>query len=75
MNAAGRATLEKAVRAIEDAKETIEELALDERGKFDNMSEGLQQTESGQKLEGNADALDEAVSALDDVLSNLGDVG
>lgn len=67
MNAAGRKRLAEATAKIEEAKEILQDLAEDERSKFDSMNEGLQQTESGQRLGANADALEDAVGALEGI--------
>jgi len=52
------------VSALADA---IREIGEEERGKFDNMPEGLQQGDTGQMLEQRADACDEAASELEDI--------
>lgn len=49
---------------LEDIKSEIETLQEAEQEKFDNMSEGLQQSEKGQKIE-------EAANALSDIVSNV----
>lgn len=59
----------KRLRALKDQLETIkgalEEMATDERDKFENMPESLQGGDRGQKLEAAADSLDEAVEGFD----------
>lgn len=52
---------------LEQAHSEIEGIKDEEQDKFDNMSEGLQQSENGQKLEENVQSLDEALSNLDDI--------
>ena len=64
MNKENRKELEKAIALIEDAKEIVERIKDEEQEKFDNLTEGLQQTERGQRFE-------ETVSTLDDVFSQL----
>jgi hypothetical protein len=54
-------------KKLQEAVALLEELAQDERNKFDNMTEGLQATEQGQKIEAAADALDEALGSLQEI--------
>lgn len=51
---------------LESAHSDLESAQGEEQDKFDNMSEGLQQSENGQKLEENANDLEEAVNSLDE---------
>lgn len=51
--------------AMEAAKSIFTEMAEEEREKFDNMPEGLQQGERGQDMETAADALESAADELD----------
>jgi len=71
MNAAQRKQLEKVLSLIEDAKAQCEEMAEAEREKFDNLSEGLQQSEKGETIEAAADALENAVSHLEDAYGSI----
>lgn len=71
MNKAQRITLATLQSQIEDIKATLEEMAGAERDKFDNLNEGLQASEKGQRFEAAADALDEAASATDEILSAI----
>jgi len=66
MNKADRAQLAKAAALIEEAKTIVEEVAEGEQEKFDNLTEGLQAAERGQKMEETASNLSELVNALDD---------
>lgn len=83
MNNQRRRELDKAATLVGEAREALEEalaivesVAGDERGSFDNLSEGLQQTEQGMASEAAADALDEAQAMLadfdaDDILGKI----
>lgn len=53
--------------AVDLAKSVFQDTANDEREKFDNLSEGLQQAENGQNMEAAADALDSAVQELEGI--------
>jgi hypothetical protein len=56
---------------LETLKTEIETIGNDEQEKFDNMSEGLQQSEKSQAMQSAAEYCEEAVSGLDDVVSVL----
>jgi len=53
--------------AFGDIKTAIEELRDEEQEKFDNLSEGLQQSEKGQTLEATVAALDTAIEKCEEV--------
>jgi hypothetical protein len=62
---------------LSDAQSAVSELAGEERGKFENLSEGLQGADKGQAIEQAADTLedcdshfDEAVTACENVEDN-----
>jgi exonuclease VII small subunit len=65
MNNQDRKELERAIEMISEAKSIIESIKDGEQEKFDNLSEGLQQSEKGQKFEENVSSLYEAISSLD----------
>lgn len=50
---------------LDSFKDSVEELAAEQREKFDNMPEGLQQGDTGQTLEQQADTLDSAAEEID----------
>lgn len=53
--------------AIREAAEAIRELGNDAQGSFDNMPEGLQQGETGQKLENRASECERIADELDEL--------
>lgn len=63
--------LDKLRSMIEDLKSDAESLRDEERDYFDNMPESLQQGDRGQAAEAAADALDEAVSELENIDSSI----
>lgn len=71
MNATDRKQLDKALSMIEDARTIIEEIKDGEQYKFDNLTEGLQQTERGQKFEENVSTLDDAITELENAIDNI----
>ena len=74
MNDQGRKLIAKWKAALEDIKSEMETMAEEEREKFDNLSEGLQQAERGQALETAADNLDNAVSGMEELIGSLDEV-
>lgn len=74
MNKAGRAHIAAQLTLIEAAKEELEGAASEEREKYDNMPESLQNGDRGQAMSNNADALDAAVSSLEDAINSLGEI-
>lgn len=71
MNNQRRKQLDEVIAKIEEATSLLETLRDEEQESFDNMPEGLQQGDRGQATEASASALDEAVNALDEVLSQI----
>ena len=71
MNKKDRKELDKAVGLIDEAKEIIDSVMNGEQEKFDNLSEGLQQSEMGQKLEANVSNLENAIDNLDAGLEEI----
>ena len=72
MNKKDREAITKHVEALTALKDeaisigsAIQDMADAEREKLDNLSEGLQQAEVGQKIEQAADALDAAAAYAD----------
>lgn len=55
LQATGKGPLQKVMQVLESA---VSDIADEEREKFDNLSEGLQNAATGQKLEEYADALE-----------------
>ncbi len=65
------ADLSKAAALIEEAKEIVEEVSEAEQEKFDNLTEGLQAPERGQRMQEVAGELEGLVSTLDEVIENV----
>ena len=51
MNAKTRKQIEKYIETIENVKSEIEDIQSDEECKFDNMPEGLQESERGEAMQ------------------------
>ncbi len=66
MNKARRSQINKALGMIQEARVILEGAASEEWEAFENMSDGLQQSENGQNIEAAAEALDSAVNSLEE---------
>jgi hypothetical protein len=71
MNDARRKVLVEAIAHLEAAQAQIEQVGSEEQEAFDNLSEGLQQSERGQKMEEAANELSNAHDSLEDVISQI----
>ena len=71
MNDKTRKLLKSAVETIEILNESISTIKDEEQEKFDNLPEGLQQSENGQKFEETVGSLEEAISNLEEAISNI----
>ena len=71
MNKERRKILEEAYRLIDQGRDMIENVAGEERDTFDNMPEGFQNGERGQRISEIADNLDEVVGALQEALDTI----
>ena len=74
MNKQRRTDLAKAINLLQEieakwdeAKEIIEQAASEERDGFENLTDGLQASERGQRMDEAASALEEVHSDLDNV--------
>lgn len=73
MNTSDRKELDKAIALLEEAKIIIESIAEQEQEKFDNLTEGLQQSERGQRFEEVSSNLNDQASSIDDIISEIED--
>jgi formiminotetrahydrofolate cyclodeaminase len=68
-----------AIEALRFALQNLQDLATEEQDCFDNMPEGLQASENGQRIEEIAQAFESAnstfESAIDDVESAIEEIG
>lgn len=73
MNKEKRNRLKTAITKLEEAKDIIEEVRIDEEFDFDNLTEGLQATERGQIMEECIDYMDSAIDNIGDAIDNVED--
>lgn len=74
MNANQRKTLQGYVESLEEIKCAIEEMRDDEECKFDNMPEGLQESERGEAMQEAIDNLESASSSLEEAIDYLNEI-
>ena len=73
MNAQGRKEIAKYIASLNDIKDNLESMR-DEEMKYDNMPEGLQESERGEQMQEAIDALDNAVTSLDEAIDSLNEI-
>lgn len=71
MNKTDRAELQKALDMIIQATEIVRSVGEQEQEKFDNLTEGLQASERGQRFEEIASQLSNATDTLETVHSDI----
>jgi len=74
MNDKTRKLLKSTIETIEILHSSISIIKDEEQEKFDNLPEGLQQSENGQKFEETISSLDDALSNLEEAISNIDNV-
>ena len=74
MNAKTRKEIEKLTESLDEIKCAIEEMRDDEECKFDNMPEGLQESERGEAMQEAIDNLESASSSLEEAIDYLNEI-
>lgn len=74
MNKQRRKWLSDVITKLEEAKTDIESIAEEEREAYDNLPEGIQESDRGNAMCENADDLEQASSDLDDLIQNLNEI-
>lgn len=74
MNANQRKRISAILATLAPIFDELEEMANEERDKFESMTEGLQATERGQAIEAAADELDSAAASITDAIDTLSNV-
>ena len=71
MNAARRKELKRALEMLDAAKTILEQVAEEEQEAYDNLPEGIQDSERGEQIYDNADTLSGYMDDLDDMMSAI----
>ena len=74
MNAQGRKEIAKYIAVLEEIKNKLETMRDEEENKFDNMPEGLQDSERGEAMQEAMEQLEMACDSLDEVISDLQEI-
>lgn len=74
MNNDQRALLKNIIAKVEACHEEVAKMQEEEQEKYDNLSEGLQQTENGESLEVASNILENAADDLENAASLLNDL-
>ncbi len=71
MNAQRRKAIEEVLNELADLRSRVDAIHGEEEDAYDNMPEGLKASERGQASEAAASALDDALTAFDEIESSL----
>lgn len=71
MNAKVRKEIAKHIASLNDIRDKLESIRDDENQKYDNMPEGLQDSERANEMLEAVDNLDSAISAIDEAVEYL----
>lgn len=74
MNKQGKKQIEKWIDTLTNMKEDIESMQEEEQDKFDNLPEGIQESERCEAIQESADNLENAASSIDDAISELQEI-
>lgn len=73
MNNQRRKQIQEVLNELADLRSRIEDVQGEEQDAYDNMPEGLQQGEKGEKAEQACSNLEDALTAFDEIESYLND--
>ena len=71
MNKVKRKRIQEAISKLEEAKQILQEVQVEEQDSFDNLPGSLQDSEKGEQISDNISFLDDVVSDLDDQMGQL----
>lgn len=74
MNKEDRKRISNIAMQVESLKDELGEIIEAEEEKYDNLPEGLQNGEPGEKIQEGLTSLQDAENSLDDALSSLSEV-
>ena len=74
MNAIRRKFLANILDRLSSIKAEIDELKDLEQEAFDNLPEGIQGSERGEKIQANVEIMDDAVNSIDDLEEQIGEL-
>lgn len=71
MNAQGRKEIAKHIASLNEIKDKVESIMENQQEKYDNMPEGLQDSERADEMLEAVDNLDSAVSSIEEAVEYL----
>ena len=74
MNKTRRAEIAKAIDLLSEARIILEQVQEEEEEAFDNLPEGIQDSERGEVMEENVSVLDEAICYIGDTEDSLAEL-
>lgn len=74
MNKARREQIKKVVDYIESAYIMLDEIKDDEEDAFNNLPDGIAESERGEMMEQNVDTMDECINNLWDIVDALNEM-
>ena len=71
MNKQNRRDIEKLIEKLDEVKTDLEFMQEDEESKYDNLPEGIQDSERGDAMQEAIEYLGYAVDSIDEAIDNL----
>ena len=74
MNAKTRKEIEKLTESLDEIKCAVENFQCDEEEKFDNLPEGIQDSERGEEFQAAIENLESAASSIEEAIDYLNEI-
>jgi hypothetical protein len=74
MNKARRKWLEDIYNRLEVLKDELENISAEEQDAYDNLPEGIQDSERGDAMEENVSDIDDAASSIEEIMDTIQDI-
>lgn len=71
MNKQRRNAIERVIDTLTNMQSELDNIREEEQDAYDNLPEGIQDSERGESMYENIDTLETAYNDLDDIISNL----
>ena len=74
MNKQNRKDIEKLIEKLDEVKTDLEFMQEDEESKYDNLPEGIQDSERGEAMQEAIENLESAVSSIEEAIDYLNEI-
>lgn len=74
MNAKQKKQVKDWISQLEEIQNNMETMSIEENEKYDNLPEGIQDSERGDAISEAADTLDEAASSIEEIIFSLKEI-